>query len=316
MSDSELERQDQQQPPEQTETAEANSDGSLESEAPEILEQDTQAGAEQERSEQLDEEDAPPLLDREMTEEILLALLFVNEDPVPLDKLLPVFEEETETPPPKKQEDLNAFRKRLANEIQGVLQDLEARLQDQHGPLQIAEVAGGYQLCTKPEYASYIDRFFERRKKGGLSGAALETLAIIAYRQPVTRAELEAMRGVNVDYIVHSLLEKRLIRISGRKDVIGRPFLYKTTKFFLEYFGLSSLKELPKSEELREAFDRGEDKRENMPEMPIDEQETEPRDDSAAENSQQQNEEQCAESEDAQDQSAEDTNTEDENVQS
>lgn len=215
-------------------------------------------GEVQQSPESVQEETFEPLLDQQKAEKILLALLFVSDSPVPVEKIVPVFESEVpETPRGQQQRDKLALR--LAEEIEGLLNGLAGRLAEEDGPFQIAEVAGGYQLCTKEELGLYIDRFFERRRKSTLSGAALETLAIIAYQQPMTRAELEAMRGVNVDHMVHSLLEKRLIRVAGRKDVPGKPFMYRTTKFFLEYFGLSSLQELPKADDLREALERGTD---------------------------------------------------------
>lgn len=126
--------------------------------------------------------------------------------------------------------------------------------EDEERGLQVVEVPGGFLLATKPAYNDAVDKLLERRKKRSLSQAALETLAIIAYREPITRAEIEAVRGVNVDSMVHTLLQRRLIKISGRKDVPGTPFLYKTTKQFLHHFGLRSLKELPQIDELSQAL--------------------------------------------------------------
>jgi segregation and condensation protein B len=108
----------------------------------------------------------------------------------------------------------------------------------------LAEVAGGYQLRTAPEYADYVKTLI-REKPNRLSRAALETLSIIAYRQPVTKAEVEAVRGVNVDGVLNSLLTKKLVRVMGRKDVPGRPWVYGTTPQFLEIFGLNDLASLP-----------------------------------------------------------------------
>jgi segregation and condensation protein B len=130
----------------------------------------------------------------------------------------------------------------------------ESLSEDEERGLQVVEVAGGFLLATKPAYNEAVDKLLERRKKRSLSQAALETLAIIAYREPITRAEIEAVRGVNVDSMVHTLLQRRLIKISGRKDVPGTPFLYKTTKQFLHHFGLRSLKELPQIDELSQAL--------------------------------------------------------------
>ncbi len=118
-------------------------------------------------------------------------------------------------------------------------------------PYLLREIAGGYQLITKPEFAPYIRRLFQIKKSNRLSKALLETLAVIAYKQPVTRAEVEAIRGVSVSYAFDQLQEKRFIKISGIADLPGRPKLYRTTDEFLVSFGLKSLKELPSLDELR-----------------------------------------------------------------
>lgn len=118
-------------------------------------------------------------------------------------------------------------------------------------PYELHEIAGGYQLMTKPEFAPYIRRFLQVKKSNRLSKALLETLAVIAYKQPVTRAEVEAIRGVSVSYAFDQLQEKRLIKISGIADLPGRPKLYRTTDEFLVSFGLKNIKELPSLDELR-----------------------------------------------------------------
>ncbi|MBM4257304.1 MAG: SMC-Scp complex subunit ScpB [Deltaproteobacteria bacterium] len=110
--------------------------------------------------------------------------------------------------------------------------------------IRLAEVAGGYQFRTAAEYADYVKKFVQE-KPSKLSRAALETLAIIAYRQPLTKAEVELVRGVDVDGVLNSLLTKKLIRVVGRKDVAGRPWVYGTTPQFLELFGLNDLSSLP-----------------------------------------------------------------------
>lgn len=115
----------------------------------------------------------------------------------------------------------------------------------------LAEVAGGYQLRTVPDYAEYVKTLI-REKPNRLSRAALETLAIVAYRQPITKAEVEAIRGVDADGVLNSLLTKKLIRVLGRKDVPGRPWVYGTTPQFLELFGLSDLSSLPPLPEIHE----------------------------------------------------------------
>lgn len=115
---------------------------------------------------------------------------------------------------------------------------------------EIVERAGGYMLLTRPQYAPWLKKMFQRRLESRLSKSALETLAILAYKQPITRAEIEAIRGVAVGDLVRGLLEKSLVRIVGRKDVLGHPLLYGTTRKFLQVFGLASLADLPKIEEL------------------------------------------------------------------
>ncbi len=115
----------------------------------------------------------------------------------------------------------------------------------------IEEIAGGYQMLTLPAYHDVLSRLFQSRKETRLSQAAMETLAIVAYRQPVLRADIEAIRGVACGEVLRGLMEKQLVKIVGRAKVIGRPMLYGTTKHFLQVFGLSSLDDLPNIEEFR-----------------------------------------------------------------
>ncbi len=117
--------------------------------------------------------------------------------------------------------------------------------------IQIEEVAGGYRLLSNRDYAPYVEQLHKAERRARLSQAALETLAIVAYKQPIHRADIEAIRGVQADAVVRNLQEQGLIRVVGRADVLGRPFLYGTTKRFLETFGLNSLDDLPKAEELQ-----------------------------------------------------------------
>jgi len=111
--------------------------------------------------------------------------------------------------------------------------------------IMIREIGGGYQMCTRPEHYDYVKKLFEPRQRSGLSQAAYETLAIIAYNQPITRAKIEQIRGVNSDSSILRLLERNLIREAGRLDVPGHPMLYETTDVFLRTFGLRSLADLP-----------------------------------------------------------------------
>ncbi len=116
----------------------------------------------------------------------------------------------------------------------------------------ISEVGGGFQMMARPEYSPWIKKIFRKSAPPKLSQAALETLAVIAYRQPITKAEIESIRGVNVDGVLRTLLERDLIRIAGRMDTVGRPLLYGTTREFLRYFGLNKLSDLPKPKEIDE----------------------------------------------------------------
>lgn len=141
------------------------------------------------------------------------------------------------------------------SKIKAAIAELSEEYTKSDRGVQLDEVAGGYQISTKAGLTTYLDRFFQVRKKMRMSGAALETLSILAYRQPITRAEVSAIRGVNCDGVFQSLLERRLIKISGRKEVVGHPFLYKTTSAFLEHFGLRDLADLPKLEELVQAYE-------------------------------------------------------------
>ncbi|MEZ5317585.1 MAG: SMC-Scp complex subunit ScpB [Vicinamibacterales bacterium] len=120
------------------------------------------------------------------------------------------------------------------------------------GGLQMVEVAGGFQIVTRPELHEWVRRLFHERTTQKLSVAALETLAVIAYRQPVTAPEIAEIRGVNTAGVVGTLVERKLIKIVGRKQVVGRPFLYGTTREFLERFGLNDLSDLPKVEDMSE----------------------------------------------------------------
>jgi segregation and condensation protein B len=138
-----------------------------------------------------------------------------------------------------------------ADEARALVVELGREYEEQGRAFEIWEVAGGYQLRTRPEYAPYL-RLLHRERPLRLSRAALETLAVVAYRQPVTRAEIEAVRGVEVDAVIRSLLERQLVRIAGHREVPGRPMLYATTKRFLEVFGLGRLEDLPTLREMEE----------------------------------------------------------------
>jgi len=142
--------------------------------------------------------------------------------------------------------------------VRSMLFDLRNRYDEQELGFELEEVAGGFRLYTRPEYYPYIERLFKQRSGVKLSPAAIETLAIIAYKQPVTRAQIEDVRGVAAGPLLRTLLDFDLIKIVGRKEILGRPLLYGTTKKFLENFGLKGIKDLPRIEEFQAtAKDKG-----------------------------------------------------------
>ena len=138
------------------------------------------------------------------------------------------------------------------HDIREQLIALEDDYQAANRSFQLIEIANGFQVCSRPEYRDWIEKFYTRQVRVRLSPPALETLAIVAYKQPVTRTEVEEIRGVNSDSVVNSLIQKGLIRIAGRKPGQGRSLLFATTDRFLEQFGLKNLSELPSIEEIEE----------------------------------------------------------------
>ena len=149
---------------------------------------------------------------------------------------------------------LNQFAKVRDAEVAAALQQLKIGYLQQGRAFQLVEKADGWQLVTDPAYGSWVRQLFPGPKPARLSAPALETLAIIAYRQPITRADVEAVRGVTIDSVLQTLMERGLVKISGRAEIPGRPLLYETTQFFLEHFGLRNLDELPNAEELRKRY--------------------------------------------------------------
>lgn len=163
------------------------------------------------------------------------ALIFASPEPVTLTTLAKVLESEP-------QEHIKEALEALASEWK------------RGGGLELVEVAGGYQIVTRPEFSEWVRRLFHEHSSQRLSVQALETLAVVAYRQPVTAPEITEIRGVNTSGVLGTLLERRLIKITGRKSVVGRPFLYATTREFLDRFGLKDLADLPKVEDMAEAL--------------------------------------------------------------
>lgn len=173
-------------------------------------------------------------MDRREVHAILEALLFVSHGPVTIDRLAAV---------------LDALPKA---EVREAVRSLQAAFNETGRGLQIVEVAGGIQLVTRPDYGPWIKRLEKSKPAPKLSRSALESLAIIAYKQPIVRAEVEQIRGVETSGVIRTLLERKLIRMVGRKDVPGRPIMYGTTKYFLQHFGLRDLSELPPLREFKE----------------------------------------------------------------
>jgi segregation and condensation protein B len=165
---------------------------------------------------------------------IIEALLFASDTPITIQKLKEILEIDS------------------VKDIRKGLDDLEKHYSETESAMRIIEVAGGFQIVSKEDYSSYVQKLYKGRQASRLTQRALETLAIIAYKQPITKHEMENIRGVNVDGVVKTLLERNLISIEGRQKAPGNPLLYGTTKYFLEYFGLKNLEALPKLKEIDE----------------------------------------------------------------
>jgi segregation and condensation protein B len=179
---------------------------------------------------------------------ILESLLFATDRPLTAKAMAQALHEAAKISPGPES---TLYAKTSVAEIETALGQLRETLDAGSSSLLVAEVAGGYVLKTRLEFAAWTNRLFDAPKAAKLSQPALETLAVIAYRQPIGRAEIEAVRGVAVDGVVATLLERKVIRIAGRAEQPGRPLLYETTHLFLELFGLKSLTELPNADELR-----------------------------------------------------------------
>src|SRR6266567_3367099 len=178
---------------------------------------------------------------------VIEALLFSAQKPLSTNEIVDVLHNaggEDEFSP-------DEFAKLRPAEVAAAIEQLKVEyIQHQHG-FQLVEKADGWQLASDPKYAQWVRGLFPAPKPARLSSPALETLAIIAYRQPITRADVEAVRGVTIDGVLQTLMERGLVKISGRAEIPGRPLLYETTQFFLDHFGLRNLEELPNVEELR-----------------------------------------------------------------
>ena len=174
---------------------------------------------------------ASPPQDRDGLHAIVEALIFASEEPLTIDDLV------------------DLFPKKTRKGLEEALEEVGRSYAEARRGLQVARVAGGYAITTRPELGGWVRALFRSRNRRRLSAAALETLAIIAYRQPITTPEIQALRGIDPSGVLQNLLDKKLVRVLGRKKVVGKPILYGTTREFLTHFGLNSLEDLPSVEE-------------------------------------------------------------------
>ena len=166
---------------------------------------------------------------------IVEALLFASDEPVPVERLADAAGEEV-----------------TVEQVRQAVGDLVQEYDATGRAFTVEEIAGGFQLFTRPEHNKYLKKLLRARQQARFTQAALETLAIIAYKQPIMRAEIEDIRGVACGDMIRTLMEKGLVRIAGRSEQLGRALLYGTTKKFLQVFGLSSVKDLPDAKQLVE----------------------------------------------------------------
>jgi len=172
-------------------------------------------------------------MEKEELKNIIECLLFFSDKPLSIEKLAEIMES-------------GSF-----DETKEAIEDLQKEYELRNSGLQVLNIAQGYQICTRGEFSHWVRKLYKAETTFQLSLPALETLSIVAYKQPVTRGEIENIRGVDASYVLRTLLEKRLIRISGRKKLPGRPILYATSQEFLRYFGLKDLSEIPSLEEIK-----------------------------------------------------------------
>lgn len=179
-------------------------------------------------------------MDEKNLEQIITALLFASEEPLSIKKISSIVEDVSRA------------------DVDRAIREMQARLESNFPSIRLESVAGGLQLTTNPEFSKYVALLYSGKRKQRLSKAAMETVAIIAYKQPITRANVENLRGVGCGGVITTLMERSLIRITGKARVLGAPFLYGTTHEFLEYLGLNSLKDLPSMEQLESMLEHEE----------------------------------------------------------
>jgi segregation and condensation protein B len=203
----------------------------------EVLDEEESDSPEPEQQDNIEESEEPGDESQEPSNELTLesvieAVLFASDEPLTVVRLASITESTTK-------------------QVREHIENLNKKYQENNHAFRIEQIAGGYQMLTLSSYNHWLKKLLRARSETKLSPAAMETLAIIAYKQPVIRADIEAIRGVAVGEVIRSLSYKGLVKIVGRAEILGRPMLYGTTKKFLEVFGLNTLKDLPKIEELK-----------------------------------------------------------------
>jgi segregation and condensation protein B len=180
---------------------------------------------------------------------IVESILFASQKPVSAKELSNFLKGAAEAA--KENPEITCFAKVKSAQLQDAIEQLEREYAETGRAFEVRESVAGWQLVTKADFAPWLRQLFPENRQARLSAPAMETLAIIAYRQPITRADIEAVRGVAVDGVMQTLLDRNLVRIAGRSEIAGRPLLYETSQFFMEHFGLKDLDDLPNASELR-----------------------------------------------------------------
>ena len=172
------------------------------------------------------------------------ALIFAAQEPLSINQIRTIYQGDDAQNNGLKQIEPETIRQSVT--------DLNLEYEKSDRPYRIVQIAGGYQFATLSDYAGWLGKLYKEQGRRKLSQSGLETLAIVAYKQPVTKAEIEKIRGVNCDYVLKTLLEKELLTVTGRAESVGRPLLYGTTKEFLKHFGLNDITDLPRPREIEE----------------------------------------------------------------
>lgn len=186
-------------------------------------------------------------MEMEQLKQVVEVLIFASDIPITIEQICNLIEEAK------------------PEEIHHAIETLNQEYRQTQRTFQIVRMGGGFQMVTHEHFASWVKKLFQGRLRTKLSQAALETLSVIAFRQPVSRTEIEAIRGVNCDGVIRTLLERKLITIGGRGQGPGKPLLYKTTPEFLQYFGINDISELPRPKEIEELFKEAQGQNANVP---------------------------------------------------